>query len=300
MVIREHLWAIILPADGRVGDGFTPDTFDAAARSQRLTTAFARARSAVYRNRICVVSHAAETRARRATLDRMNHEFPHELPKENHFIQPSDCGTAISILLPLLHILFRDPDARVLILPCSDAADDEYTLTNEIQQVMLKLKSTPGIVLLGVRPDVVAPGFDYITMGTHDRNRLFALEQLIHSPSLLDAQALVDTGALWNTSIIAANANVLLDLFMLRMPDIVTDMQIAVIRDELTPDGPLGIRHLYWRLPRLDLFSDIVPGIEHLLQVAPVPSCGWSTHQARLDAEQDATCEQFSLRVNSR
>lgn len=293
MITREHLWAIVLPATDRADtDGFSPQVSNSQAwlRRQRFATAFERAQAAVYRNRICVVAHA-----RQLTLG----DLPEEIPRENLFVQPSDCGSAISILLSLLHITFRDPDARLLILPGNDAADDECTLTIEIKQVLHKLKSKPGIVLLGVRPDAVVPDFDYLAMGAHDHHRLFSLEQLIRSPSLLDAQALVDTGALWHTSIIAANANVLLDLFMLRMPDLVTDMQIAVIRDELTPNGPLGTRHLYWRLPRVDFVNDILMGAEHFLRVSPVPACGWRM-QTSATADQEATLERFGLQANSR
>jgi mannose-1-phosphate guanylyltransferase len=55
-----------------------------------------------------------------------------DLPEGNVLIQPEDKGTAAGILLPLLTILARDADARVLVLPCDHYVDDEELLHDSL------------------------------------------------------------------------------------------------------------------------------------------------------------------------
>jgi mannose-1-phosphate guanylyltransferase len=40
-----------------------------------------------------------------------------EMPKSNIMVQPSNRGTGNGVLLPLIHILARDPAAHIVLLP---------------------------------------------------------------------------------------------------------------------------------------------------------------------------------------
>jgi mannose-1-phosphate guanylyltransferase len=51
-----------------------------------------------------------------------------EMPTANVIVQPSNRGTANGILLPLLHIMARDPDARIVLLPSDHYVRDERVL----------------------------------------------------------------------------------------------------------------------------------------------------------------------------
>lgn len=66
------------------------------------------------------------------------------LPTSNVIVQPRNCGTANGILLPLLHVLERNPDARSVLLPADDYVQDESTLTQSLRAAVARLASWPG------------------------------------------------------------------------------------------------------------------------------------------------------------
>ena len=56
-----------------------------------------------------------------------------DMPRENVIVQPRNKGTAIGVLYSLLHILARDPDARVLLLPADHYVRDEAVLRHSLR-----------------------------------------------------------------------------------------------------------------------------------------------------------------------
>src|SRR5437762_5691423 len=56
------------------------------------------------------------------------------LPPANVFVQPQNRGTALGILLALLHIFERDPHARVVILPADHHVGVEPVLARALGQ----------------------------------------------------------------------------------------------------------------------------------------------------------------------
>src|SRR5215470_9287009 len=66
-------------------------------------------------------------------------------------VQPSNRGTAHGVLLALLHILERDPNARILFLPSDHYVRDEHTLAAAMQSALDMSDDT--LVLLGITPE---------------------------------------------------------------------------------------------------------------------------------------------------
>ena len=56
------------------------------------------------------------------------------MPRRNVIVQPQNRGTAVGLLLPLLHIAQRDPQARVVILPSDHYVRDEAVLARSLRQ----------------------------------------------------------------------------------------------------------------------------------------------------------------------
>ena len=54
-------------------------------------------------------------------------------------VQPMNRGTANGILLPLLHIEARDPDARIVILPSDHYVRDESILVTALESALGRL-----------------------------------------------------------------------------------------------------------------------------------------------------------------
>jgi mannose-1-phosphate guanylyltransferase len=198
------------------------------------------------------------------------------LPDRNVIVQPCNRGTAIGILLPLLQILERDRHAQLVLLPSDHAVCQEAVLTDALRAALARLSSRPGEpVLMGIVPEEVDPELGYIVPGERDGQGARTVVRFVEKPPLAQARELIGAGALWNTFIVAAAGQALLNLLRARIGDIVSAMEAAIARDRAHPHAG-ALAALYERLPSVDFSRDIVAGQEATLRVLAVPPCGWS------------------------
>lgn len=195
----------------------------------------------------------------------------------NVIAQAENRGTGIGILLPLLHILRRDPAAQVALLPSDHHVCNESVLSASLSDAMEQLRwRFNEVLLLGFEPEEPDPELGYIVPGANDHRGAFMVERFIEKPTPARTRELVRSGALWNAFIVAASGQALLELFRRRVPDLVERLRVAVESDLRTPGGRRSTVELYQRLPNVDFSRDIVQGQEEQLRVLPVPRCGWS------------------------
>jgi len=202
------------------------------------------------------------------------------LPSKNLIVQPRNRGTAIGILYSLLHILARDPKAKVLLLPADHYVRDEGIMQQALKAAVGRLEHEPKKpVLLGMEPDEIDPELGYILPAHADPIGGHTVARFVEKPSYSSAVEIVRAGGLWNAFIIAASAQALLDLFIPRYSLMVMEMQVIVKR-HLNSAFPAGgwpaVVELYERLPDLDFSRDVLEGKEEQLRVVKVPPCGWS------------------------
>ncbi len=198
------------------------------------------------------------------------------LPNANIIVQPRNCGTANGILLPLLYIMTRDPDARVFVLPSDHHVRDEQALAASLRSAAEELLTRRDhILLLGILPEEVDPELGYIVPGRLD-GAVSMVHRFVEQPDPALARALVNDGALWNAFIVAARARALLRLFVQRFPQVVIDMQRVVAQNQFTPGLSAAALDLYRGLPDIDFSRQILQGAEPMLRVSRVPRCGWS------------------------
>ena len=80
------------------------------------------------------------------------------IPASNLISQPRNRGTAIGILLPLLHIMHRDPEATLLVLPSDHYVRNEEVLAGSLRAAMAEVARDRNLViLLGITPDEPDP-----------------------------------------------------------------------------------------------------------------------------------------------
>jgi mannose-1-phosphate guanylyltransferase len=196
-----------------------------------------------------------------------------DLPARNVIVQPRNRGTGNGILLPLLRILDEDPEARVVILPSDHFVRFETVLQTRIQRAAVELAGySKEIILLGISPDELDPELGYIKPGATQPNGIQAVERFVEKPSAEVALQLLRDGGVWNSFIMAARGQALLDLFAARFPEIVMAMIEALRADAYA--GALW--DLYDELPDVDFSKHVVSGHEPRLRMLPVPPCGWS------------------------
>jgi len=275
----EDCWALLLAAgDGRrllelttTRKGLAvPKQFCSLGRGPSLLQdALRRAAAVTSWERICAVVAADHRKWWSEQLE--------SLPDKNIFVQPRNRGTANGILFPLLNILKRDPDARILLLPSDHHVRDEDTLAESISVAVARSPPlAPEIVLLGLKPRNPDPELGYIVPGPDRGGGYREVEQFIEKPPPQLAGELIERGALWNAFIIAADAPALLKLFERRSPDIVAALSEIISAPANDSGREQRLFELYEGLPARDFSTHILPGHEPRLRVLPVPECGWS------------------------
>ena len=198
-------------------------------------------------------------------------------PKSNVIVQPGNRGTANGILLPLLHIMARDPEARIVLLPSDHHLSDEHVLAGALREAMRILEARRDhVLLLGMSPEEADPDLGYIVPGSADGRAVWTVSRFVEKPNAPFAQVLIDAGALWNAFIVAAHAQALLELFARRFPRIVADMWSIIERNPCTGDAPDAVIDLYRGLPEIDLSRQILQVTASMLRVLRVQHCGWS------------------------
>lgn len=197
-------------------------------------------------------------------------------PKANIIVQPRNCGTANGILLPLLYIMARDSEARVVLLPSDHHVRDEQVLAVALQKAVQDLAvRCDQILLIGMLPEEADPDLGYIVPGDGD-GAVSTVDRFIEKPDVELARTLIAAGAVWNAFIVAARAQALLHIFLQRVPQVVIRMQAVVAKNPFAPGLSTAVVDLYCDLPDVDFSRHILQGAESLLRVLQVPRCGWS------------------------
>lgn len=195
------------------------------------------------------------------------------VPARNLISQPSNRGTAQGILLPLLQVLHRDPEATLLVLPSDHYVSNELVLATGLREAMGEVIRTPdGILLLGMTAEEADPELGYIV--AEDAGDVSVVRDFVEKPDAATARALIARGGMWNSFIFAANGQSLLRRFEQTCPDLVGEMRHIVTR---TPASALSrLAELYARSPSIDFSRDILQHSTDSLRVLRVPACGWS------------------------
>jgi mannose-1-phosphate guanylyltransferase len=204
------------------------------------------------------------------------------LPDGNIIVQPANRGTGIGILYAVMYVLARDPSAHIVLFPADHFVQDEALLEGALRMALDGIQRNPrSPVLLGLEPDEADADLGYIVPGEPDPHGGHRVQRFIEKPSRKVAGQLAGQGALWNTFIIAAAGQALIDAFFAkRFPLVIA--QIEKFLGKTTRDGRTtslawsDLASIYQRFPVVDFSRDILSGRESELRVVKAPSCGWS------------------------
>jgi mannose-1-phosphate guanylyltransferase len=192
--------------------------------------------------------------------------------------QPSNRGTGAGVLLPLAHVLARDPHARVVVFP----SDHHVTRTGPFCDAVTRaVKSAEhagsGVCLLGAAAEAAATDLGWIACGTtvgpaHLSAR--SVTRFVEKPPERVALELLRQGALWNTLVIAAGGRALWGLASVHVPQVVR--ALAAYRGRL-PNGDSSrvLADIYTHLTASDLSRDILEKAAGLTAVT-MSGAGWA------------------------
>ena len=275
---NEHLWIVILAAgEGLRVQNLTRDRSGAPApkqyslvggRTTLLGATLARARRLAPCDRIVAVVAGHHRHWWETELA--------DLPASNIVIQPENRGTAAGILLPVLRITERDPDARFVILPSDHGVASEKILNESIAGAVTCVPHpTSRVVLLGVQPDGPETDYGWIVPKPRSNGRVRAVVSFREKPTAEGAQALFERGGLLNSFILVAGGRSLLNLFERETP-VLWRLFRPPQSDDHDGSAITGdLSGLYDTLPTLDFSRDLLERAADRLRVYAVPACGW-------------------------
>lgn len=278
MQLNDHVWVIILAAgEGKRVMDLTRDRWGLPApkqyslidgRTTLLDITLERARKIAPPERIVAVVAAQHRRWWVSELA--------DLPARNVIPQPENRGTAAGILLPLLWILRRDPDARLVILPSDHGVASEETLHNAIIDA---LACTPypdsEIVLLGVQPQGPETDYGWIVPKSGAKGRLRPVASFREKPDAATAAKLLTQGGLLNSFILIAGSRFLLTLFETSLPSLWRSFQPLLENKQNGCWTEQDLSRFYRSIPTFDFSKDLMEMAADTLWVHPVPACGW-------------------------
>jgi mannose-1-phosphate guanylyltransferase len=195
----------------------------------------------------------------------------------NIVVQPRNRGTAIGVLLPLLRILERDPDANVVLVPSDHFVADERVLARAVRDAMREVGSAPErAVLLGIVPDEPDTEFGWILPERNDGPGVRDVARFVEKPDVQVATRLMRRGGVWNSFIVVAAGWTLLEFFQAKLPGAIALLRTAVAFDSRDRSTASAIARAYEKVESFDFCRDVLEGLEDRLSVLPVPHCGWS------------------------
>jgi mannose-1-phosphate guanylyltransferase len=196
------------------------------------------------------------------------------LRPDNVIVQPSNRGTAAGVLLPLLSILERSPQACVAILPSDHHVREEAVLRIALLLALQYAERAPGTVcMLGLEPDSADCGYGWI-LPQRAESTLHRVGNFVEKPEALLADFLMRQGALWNSFILAGTVQAFVSLYRQRLPALLE--ALSAVQGKPACERPKALQRAYEEFAPADFSRDLLQGSEAQLRVLEVPPCGWT------------------------
>jgi len=196
------------------------------------------------------------------------------LPSRNVLAQADNRGTGVAILHALVHVLQRDSDPTLVILPSDHVVDEEAVLLKSIHLAAeMAGESHEHLVLLGMTPEHAESEYGWIVPNRGRPGRVQGVAQFMEKPEAGLAAELFAAGALWNSFISAISGHALLELFEGSQP-----LTFHRYLESFLVEGIDDVKGsaLFRALPFVDFSRDILQAASIRLRVLVVPPCGWT------------------------
>jgi len=194
--------------------------------------------------------------------------------------EPVGRNTAAAIGLAAVHLVARDPDAALAILPSDHHIGDDLGFAAAAAHAFALAEGRGAIVAIGARPTRPETGFGYVELGEplpgEDHGGARAVRRFIEKPGAAAAVEMVASGHyLWNTGITFARADRLLADMARHLPD--THRALVAIQQALADGAAAAAGRaaaLYPGLPSISIDHGV---LEHVTDLVCVPGdFGWN------------------------
>jgi len=203
---------------------------------------------------------------------------------ETVVIQPKNKDTAPGLLLSVIYLHRRYPDAVVAIFPSDHFIVEEDIFIRHVDLAFqIVEQDTSRIVLLGVEPTAPDPEYGYIVPGEGVREAGLAsakkIEMFVEKPALEAAKKIVTIGALWNTLVMVFSLTTVMDVFQRTTPKLYHSFQ-PLLKAIGTPDEQRALEAVYRELSPINFSTAVLEVLpfeyRQELLVLPVRGVTWS------------------------
>lgn len=202
------------------------------------------------------------------------------LPPDSLVVQPSNRDTAPGILLSLLRIQARDPEATVAIFPSDHFIWEEGIFMAHVLQAVEFLEEHPdSLILLGIAPDRPETAYGWIEPGEEMARRsgygLLRVRGFREKPEAPTAQRLYLDGGLWNCLVMVGRLPTWLGAIQQILPDLWD--RFRPVRAALgTSRETKTLEQVYRDMPAVNISRKLLERIPDRLGVLPVKGVLWS------------------------
>jgi mannose-1-phosphate guanylyltransferase len=192
-------------------------------------------------------------------------------------VQPSNRGTGIGVLLPLLVIEKTEPKANVVCLPSDHYIAKEDVLARSLQRATAARRGVDPdrLTLLGIRPSAPDTALGYLT-ASPDTGDVRPLLSFIEKPDREQAARLIRQGGVWNSGIIVGLLQAVFYLYSRHAPGLLRNLR-PIVKAWSDPGVPCAdLIAFYGKHDELDFSREMLQKQPARLQMLMVPPCGWS------------------------
>ena len=194
--------------------------------------------------------------------------------------QPLDRGTAAGVLYPAHWIAWRNPEATVAIFPSDHFLLGETSFMAHVAEVVTWVEKHPErLVLLGAPPSSPEVEYGWIepgeALGDVSTGPVRAVRQFWEKPSVARARACLESGHLWNTSVLVGKVATLVQTGWQALPGL-SDRLAHIEPFVGTPEEPDAVRQAYELMPRANFSKTVLETAGDALAVSRLPRIVWS------------------------
>lgn len=275
--MTNDLWSVVLAAgSGRRLASVTGGTPKQFWRSD--------ARPSLLQATLSRLAPIAPPRRTTVVIDRTHRRFvppagPDAWPAERIVLQPEDRGTAAGVLLALTPVLDHAPDAVVVLTPSDHGVADPRYFRAGLREAAAAVRAGEvGAVLFGAQPSGPVTDYGWITPGpgyrTADDGPLRHVAAFVEKPSAERATELFAGGAVWNTMVMVARVDALLDMFRSHLPELAETF--AAYRCLPADEREASLGACYAELQPADFSRDVLTRTSGLAVYTWNEPMGWS------------------------
>mgnify|MGYP000893316841 CR=1 FL=1 len=154
----------------------------------------------------------------------INKQLP-EIPFKNIIVEPFGKNTATCIGLAAVHIMEKDKEAVMIVLPSDHLIKDSEKFIDTLKSAVEMAKKGKNLITLGITPSYPETGYGYINYGQKtcsiQNNSVYKVKRFVEKPNKKKVEEYLNSGNyLWNSGMFIWKVSTILSNIKKYMPEL--------------------------------------------------------------------------------